>query len=345
VFSTFLEGEIKNAHTEVDIRPQLLLAAQMSAITLRMLNQEVGTNHRTSSSSKSTSSDQKQKTNQRVFPDSQRNRDSKTKHLHVADGTTSKQMFGIKKELALRINIGLMCLAVATGDLTCMGTVSLFETVVSAVHTLLNKLSQWLDMTEGGCGVLFAQTQLSLYKCVSMEDELARQLSGNTPEHANMKEMVHEISSLAEQVLRSLSTRFALSSMLLGLLTSHSVTPKAICLKSVQPSPATMPHPRKRYRLSFDGDEGLNDRDDVTEIISLYSQSCRSISSFVNKGRKDASVAARRRKVHATLAKKNVSGAKVPGSTTNTSVSTTNPSNSSCSSSKGAMKKITQIHI
>ena len=305
VFSTYVDGELKTSKTSRDIRPQLLLAAQVATITLRMLNKETG--NKASSNVSSAAHSVKRHKSVRHKKHGQHNY---YKELNQNDAT-SRHMFGIKNELALRINISLMCLAVATGDLSCMGTVNVTEAVIIAVHTLLNKLRKWLDMTEGGCGILFAQTQLSLFKCIRMEEELATQLRESNPEHSDRLslefEMVREISSLAEQVLRSLSTRFMLSKMLLAQLSSRCEadtdpsidTVAPVHLSSLNP-PSSLPSvrqsrlstKRKRVNSETDGaadkdvdeeEEEENDRDDITDIISLYSQSCRSISSYTTE--------------------------------------------------------------
>jgi hypothetical protein len=179
-----------------------------------------------------------------------------------------------------------------------MGTVNVTEAVIIAVHTLLNKLRKWLDITEGSCGVLFAQTQLSLYKCICMEEELASQLRESNPEQSLEFEMVREISSLAEQVLRTLSTRFTLSKMLLVQLSDRSGTQKEVPMMAPITDSLSLQRPSKRLRDTTTTTKDNHDRDDITEIISLYSQSCRSISSFTKSRKQTTSGpnSARRRK-------------------------------------------------
>jgi hypothetical protein len=265
VFSTYVEAELGNTSNTMDIRPQLLLGAQIATIILRMLNKEKAMTQ-TVFSQPGRSDDQKQP-DLNDLHNNYRQQNEPCKEL-LQNEATCRRMFGIKNELALRINISLMCLAVATGDLTCMGTIDVTEAVITAVHTLLNKLREWLATTEGYCGIVFAQTQLALYKCVCMEGRLASQLRDHNPEHSHM---VREISSSAEQVLRSLSTRFALAKMLLLQLSST--------FTSAQPLTTPLKRNRASSSTSNDG-EKEDDCAVIKAIMRLYSQSCRRISSF-----------------------------------------------------------------
>ena len=279
-----MDCELKTSKSSVDIRPQLLLAARIATITLQLLNKEKIEQHKS-----------------RVEGKTSRRRRLNLFQLQQCElkqnGMTCKHMFGIKNELALRINISLLRLAVATGDLTCMGTANVVEAVIVAVHTLLNKLTKWLNITDGACGIFFAQTQLSLYQCICLEDELVNQLK-ECEEHSDRLalafEMVREIQPLAEQVLRNLSARFVLARMLLERLSSRNEQ----LTHSVENHDSSN-HPLKRKhrvpgatKTCSNEDGGDCERDDITEIISLYNQSCKSISSYAGSIKKTRAVVA-----------------------------------------------------
>jgi len=148
----------------------------------------------------------------------------KGKSQNQNDQPYSTKFFGIVSEIRLRVNISLMCLAVATSELSCIGTISINAAVIAAVHRDLSCLCRWMDTTDSVSGIVFAHTLLSLFNCILVEEGLVKLLTDSNTAKTDtlaMQEMVQEISSFAERIIRWFSSRFKLPKMMLALLDSH----------------------------------------------------------------------------------------------------------------------------